>query len=52
MARMKTPSNGPLVADVTNMDDSITPDSNPTPKLMPIIMQPYTMPIHLMTHSC
>lgn len=51
MARIKTPSKGPEVADVTNMEDSITPDNKPTPKLIPMITNPYTTLIALMAYS-
>ena len=39
MANMKTPSSGPLVADVINIDDSITPDRVATPNKIPIMNQ-------------
>lgn len=46
-AIMKTPRSGPDVAEVTSMDDSMTPSSRPTPKLIPMITNPYTTPIIL-----
>lgn len=52
MARMKIPNRGPLVAEVTSMDDSMTPERRPTPKLMPIMTQAYRTPMALMTHNC
>ena len=44
MARMKTPSKGPLVADVVIMDDSITPEKRETTNEMPIIEIPTPKP--------
>ncbi|KOX80188.1 hypothetical protein WN51_08365 [Melipona quadrifasciata] len=40
MASRKTPSNGPDVAEVISIDDSITPESMATRKLMPTISTP------------
>lgn len=51
IASKKTPSNGPEVADVTNIDDSITPDNKPTPKLIPMMTNPYTTLIALMAYN-
>jgi len=40
MANTKTPSSGPLVADVISIDDSITPDRVATPNEIPMMMNP------------
>jgi hypothetical protein len=40
IAKMKTPSSGPLVADVINIDDSITPDRVATPNETPMMSIP------------
>jgi len=40
IANTKTPSSGPLVADVINMDDSITPDRVATPNEIPMMRNP------------
>jgi len=40
MANMKTPSSGPLVADVISIDDSITPDRVATPNEIPMMRNP------------
>lgn len=52
MAMMKTPSKGPEVADVTNMEDSITPSNSPTPKLMPMMISAITTARILIAYSC
>jgi cephalosporin hydroxylase len=44
IASMKTPSSGPLVADVISIDDSITPDRVATPNEIPMMRTPYTDP--------
>lgn len=40
------------MAEVTNMDDSMTPESSPIPKLIPIMINPYKTPTALITRSC
>lgn len=40
IASRKTPSSGPLVADVISMDDSITPERVATPNDMPMMRIP------------
>ena len=40
IANKKTPSSGPLVADVISIDDSITPDSVATPNEIPMMRTP------------
>ena len=40
MANIKTPSSGPLVADVINIDDSITPDRVAIPNEIPTMRNP------------
>lgn len=47
IAIRNTPSSGPDVAEVTNIDDSITPDKRLTKKLIPMITNPYITPIVL-----
>lgn len=49
---MKTPSKGPEVAEVTNIDDSMTPSSKPTPKAIPIIIKAKTTPMNFIHQSC
>jgi hypothetical protein len=45
IANTKTPSSGPLVADVINIDDSITPERVATPNEIPMMTNPYTDPV-------
>ena len=52
IAIRNTPNNGPDVADVTNMDDSMTPSKRPTPNAIPIIIKAKTTLIILMESSC
>lgn len=52
MAKMKQPNNGPDVAENANIDDSITPDSKPTPNATPIMRMPHTTVTALMRLSC
>lgn len=49
---MKTPSRGPDVAEVTNIEDSMTPSSMPIPKEMPMIIKAKTTPMNLILHNC
>lgn len=48
---MKTPSNGPEVAEVTSMEDSMTPSNRPTPKAMHMMTRPRITLMILMAHN-
>lgn len=49
---MNTPNNGPDVADVTNIEDSITPSSIPIRKATPMMMKANITLMTLMHTSC
>lgn len=47
IASIKTPSNGPEVADVINIDDSMTPDKWATINAIPIMIKAQIDPINI-----
>lgn len=52
IARTNTPNNGPDVAEKANIDDSMTPDNNPTQNAIPIITIPAIPATTLITPNC
>lgn len=52
MAKMKTPTNVPLVAAFTNMLISMTPENIPTTYARPIQINAYVTPSTLIAHNC
>lgn len=52
MASIKQPNNGPDVAENAIIDDSITPESRPTPNATPIMSMPHMTVTVLIKFNC